>query len=54
MTTNAPNAQLDRSPTSLGIGTAVLLGGSLVVLLWFGLAYLLCTTFWEGRAPWLF
>ena len=54
MTTNAPNAQLDRTPTSLGIGTAIWIGGSLVVLLWFGLAYSLCTTFGPGRAAWLF
>ena len=54
MTVNAPNTQLNRNPTSLGFGTAVFIGGSLVVLLWFGLAYLLCTTFWAGRAAWLF
>jgi hypothetical protein len=43
------NSSVDHSTST---GTAIAIGGSVVVLLWFGLAYLLCTVFWPGGAPW--
>jgi hypothetical protein len=35
----------DHAATAVGTGTAIAIGGSIVVLLWFGLAYVLCSTF---------
>jgi hypothetical protein len=36
----------------VGLGSTIVVAGSLVVLLWFGLVYLLCTIFWERGGPW--
>ncbi len=39
------NASFDHASSSVGTGTAIAIGGSVVVLLWFSLAYVLCSTF---------
>ena len=39
------NSSVDQASTSLGTGTAIAIGGSIVVLVWFSLAYVLCSTF---------
>ena len=51
--TTSPNSQLDRTPDVFRSARAIFIGGSLVVLLFGSLAFVLCNTVSIGRWGWV-